>query len=220
MQHLTLKAETTTTDQELGTFVAVVSAWDADREGDVIERTAFDKTTRAWRASGKKLPLLFEHSTRVVGALDPASMHPTEQGLVVSGEVDRETEEGRQVWRTIKAGTAGFSIGFMAKSKPRKGGGRTLTEIDLLEVSATSTPMHPSARVLDWKSAALEWTEADSQKIARLFREDTVASKKTEEMAITPEMEEEVRVLAAQYKARKAEEARKARPVHVKRFEV
>jgi hypothetical protein len=46
------------------------------------------------------------------------------------------------------------------------------------------------------------------------------AGKKAEEKVITPEMEEEIRALAAQHEAKKAEEARKARPVHVKRFEV
>ena len=55
MQHVTLKAATTATDQELGTFTALVSAWDADREGDVIERTAFDQTIRAWQDSGKNV---------------------------------------------------------------------------------------------------------------------------------------------------------------------
>jgi len=46
----------------------------------------------------------------------------------------------------IKSGVAGFSIGYMAESRPRKGGGRVLTEIDLLEVSITSKPMYPSTR--------------------------------------------------------------------------
>jgi len=50
----------------------------------------------------------------------------------------------------IKSGVAGFSIGYMAESRPRKGGGRVLTEIDLLEVSITSKPMHPSTRALGW----------------------------------------------------------------------
>ena len=36
MEHLTVKATTTTTDQELGTFTALVSAWTADREEDTI----------------------------------------------------------------------------------------------------------------------------------------------------------------------------------------
>src|SRR5918994_6823059 len=112
MQHLTIKATTTDVDTELGTFTAVVSAWDADRDGDVIEHTAFNRTIAAWRGSGKRLPLLFEHSTKSVGAIDPATMHPSDAGLVVSGEVDRETDEGRQVWRMIKQNTIGFSIGF------------------------------------------------------------------------------------------------------------
>ena len=40
----------------------------------------------------------------------------------------------------------------MAKSRDKKDGGRVVTEIDLLEISATSTPAHPATRVLGWKS--------------------------------------------------------------------
>jgi HK97 family phage prohead protease len=152
MQHVDLKATTTATDQELGEFSALVSAWDADREKDTIARDAFDRTIEAWQRSGKKLPLLHEHSTVVVGSVDPHSMKATEQGLVVSGEVDRDTDEGRQAWRTIKAGSAGFSIGYAAESKAQSGGGRRITEIDLLEITITSRPMHPSTRALGWKS--------------------------------------------------------------------
>jgi len=154
MQHLTLKATTTTVDQELGHFTALASAWTADRERDVIARDGFNDTIAAWQRSGKSMPLLFEHSSTVAGAIDPASMRADDQGLVVGGQVDRSTAEGRQVWRTIKAGTAGFSIGFMAQSRPRADGGRELYDIDLLEISATSKPMHPATRALAWKSAA------------------------------------------------------------------
>jgi HK97 family phage prohead protease len=93
-----------------------------------------------------------EHSKTVVGSIDPNSMHPTDAGLVVAGEVDRATDEGQQVWRSIKSGTAGFSIGYMSEGRPRKGGGQFITEIDLLEISATSTPMHPATRALSWKA--------------------------------------------------------------------
>ncbi len=40
----------------------------------------------------------------------------------------------------------------MAEARPRSGGGREIYEIDLLEISATSKPMHPAARALSWKS--------------------------------------------------------------------
>ncbi len=154
MQHLIAKATVTETDQELGTFTALVSAWVEDRQGDTIDQSAFDQSIQDWQSSGKYLPLLFEHSTKAVGSIDPDSMHTTEEGLVVSGEVDRSTDEGEQVWRQIKDNTASFSIGFASESRPRKRGkGREITEIDLLEISATSTPVQGAARVLDWKSA-------------------------------------------------------------------
>jgi HK97 family phage prohead protease len=151
MQYLEAKA-TATQITDLGQFEALVSAWDADREKDVIDRTAFAETIRAWQTSGKSLPLLFEHSTTVVGSVDPHSIYASDEGLVVAGQVDRDTDEGKQAWRMIKAGSAGFSIGYVADSKARKGGGRTITEVDLLEISVTSKPMHPATRALGWKS--------------------------------------------------------------------
>jgi HK97 family phage prohead protease len=153
MQHIAVKATTTVTDTDLGQFEAIVSAWDADREGDTIKRSAFDKTISAWRESGKNLPLLFEHKSVIVGHVDPHSMHASDSGLVVAGEVDRSTDEGRQAWRSIKSGTAGFSIGFMSESRALPGGGRELTEVDLLEISFTAKPMHAATRALSWKAA-------------------------------------------------------------------
>jgi HK97 family phage prohead protease len=150
--HKTLAADAAVTDQDQGTFEALVSGWSADREGDVIAPTAFDKSILAWRASGKRLPLLLEHSTTVVGAIDPETMRSEEDGLVVAGEVDRTTEEGQRVWRSIKSGVIGFSIGFLSQSRPRGRGGREIYEIDLLEISATVKPMHPATRALSWKS--------------------------------------------------------------------
>jgi HK97 family phage prohead protease len=212
MQHLVLEAKTTAVDVEQGTFTGVASAWSADREGDEIDPGAFTKTIAAWRASGKRLPLLFEHGTTAVGSIDPSTMHVTEQGLVVSGEVDRDTPEGRQVWRQIKAGTIGFSIGFMSESKPRKGGGRTLTEIDLLEISATSTPMHPAARVLDWKAT----TSRD--RFAGFFSHEAftgATGKRDPDARLEHELAQrrEVEELAAK-------RAKAAKPIQIKTFEV
>ena len=152
MQHLTMKATTTETEEELGVFEALVSAWIEDRQQDTILPTAFDKTIAAWQRSGKWLPMLFEHSTKSVGEIEPDSMTTDTEGLRVRGHVDQATDEGEQTWRMIKANTASFSIGGIFESRARKGGGREIYEVDLLEISATSTPAHPSARVLGWKS--------------------------------------------------------------------
>lgn len=210
MLHKTLSAKTTATDVELGQFTALVSAWGEDREGDVIERTAFDETIAAWRASGKNIPLLHEHSDRAIGLVDPHSMHADDEGLIVAGEVDRETDQGRQVWKQIKAGTIGFSIGYMSESRPRKSGGRgrILYEIDLLEISATSTPMHPSARALDWKSAP--------EPLAGIFSSSAFTSPgRKKQVAIDAEILE----TAERFERAEAKAAKRNRPIRIQSFE-
>jgi uncharacterized protein len=208
MQHKQLDATTTAVDQELGTFEAIVSAWDADREGDTIALTAFDRTIEAWQRSGKNLPLLFEHTSAAIGHVDPFSMHATEPGLVVAGEVDRSTEKGQQVWRQVKSGTVGFSIGFMSESRPRKGGGRELVEIDLLEISATSKPMHPATRALNWKHAA-EPQSAAAREMAAIINEAW------DETLADPDLE----LGAKAAKLGVEEMAHRARPIRVARFD-
>ena len=180
LERKTLQATTSVVDQEAGEFEALVSAWDSDRENDVISLTAFDKTITAWRASGKNLPLLFEHGTEVVGHIDPATMRATRHGLVAEGQIDRESPRGGQAWKMVKSGTAGFSVGFMSKSEPRPNGGRRLTEVDLLEVSITSTPMHPSTRALSWKSAGTGDLDAEFAGIKASFDVDRYREKEAE----------------------------------------
>ena len=173
--------------------------------------SAFDKSIEAFQQSGKRLPLLFEHTTQAVGYVDPYAMHSTDAGLVVFGEVDRSTDEGKQVWAQIKAGTAGFSIGFMAKSRATKDGGRILTEIDVLEISATSTPAHPATRVLGWKSTgtpAIRDEEPEAIPAAEIWLVDEVALP-----AVTEEMVEEINAMAAR-------DEKRNRPIKVKRFEI
>ncbi len=219
MQHLSLKATTVSTEEELGTFTALVSAWTADREGDTIDRHAFDQSVADWKASGKNLPLLLEHKTTVVGALDPATMRTEERGLVVAGSVDRESDEGQRVWRAIKSNVASFSIGFMAtESRPRKGGGRDLLVIDLLEVSVVSTPMHPDTRALSWKTAD-ELGINDSEyepMIARNRKHDAEFRERWRRRLRDQEFEEVI----AKAEKEEAKAARAARPIQIKTFEI
>jgi HK97 family phage prohead protease len=166
-ERLDVKATVSPTT-EAGTFVALVSGWEADRVGDTIAADAFDASIAAWRRSGKQLPLLFEHGTEVVGSIDPGTMATTDEGLVCRGEVDRESEQGRAVWRAIKRGTAGFSIGFRGDSVPRPDGGRELTAIDLLEISVTSKPLHAATRALEWKGLERAAIEASVTRAAMI----------------------------------------------------
>lgn len=119
-----------------------------DRVGDVIEKGAF--------ADAKlPLPILFGHDqndplgawTEAVEASDGLRL----KGRLLLGEVKRADE----VNALVKAGAVrGISIGFITrKAIARKGGGRTITKLELLEASLVTLGMHPGARVTSAKSA-------------------------------------------------------------------
>lgn len=221
MQHVSLKATTTDTDQDLGTFEAVASAWSTDREGDEIAPSAFDRTIEAWRRSEKYMPLLFEHTSVTVGWLDPEQMRTDARGLVVAGEVDRTSEQGEIAWRSIRQNTAGFSIGFVAEGRPRKRGkGRLITEVDLLEISWTATPVHPATRVLSWKSDRGDWRDVPRYRVPG--RRDPVnywglmAAMDVKKAVVEIEAEEQA---AAETAAREATEKAAAVPTTDKPFQ-
>lgn len=126
-------------------------AWkfgEPDRIGDMIEPGAF-------KAARMPLPMLFGHDQNdPIGTWDTADEKT--DGLHISGKllVD-DLPRARQVRALVKSGAVtGISIGFLTKDAvTRKGGGRTIKSLELLEASLVTIPMHPGARVASAKSA-------------------------------------------------------------------
>ena len=117
-----------------------------DRVGDVIEKGAFS-------TASPPLPILWSHDQGVaIGVWD--SVVETDAGLVVKGRllVD-DVPRAKEVRALLQAGAVrGLSIGFAArKAAPRKGGGRTIGAVDLMEISIVAVPAHPGARVTSAK---------------------------------------------------------------------
>lgn len=129
-------------------------AWDfssPDRVGDMIEPAAFAG------AIGKSLPMLFAHDqAQAVGVWDSIAIET--DGLSVSGKllVD-DVSRAKEVRALLQAkAVTGLSVGFMTKkSAPRKGGGRTISDLDLVEVSLVAVPAHPAARISNVKELPL-----------------------------------------------------------------
>ncbi|MGL3605756.1 phage major capsid protein [Rhizobium sp. G187] len=129
-------------------------AWDfssADRVGDVIEPAAFAS------AVGKSLPMLFAHDqAQVLGTWESVSVDA--DGLKVKGRllVD-DVARAKEVRALLRAkSVTGLSVGFMTrKAAPRKGGGRTITDLDLMEVSLVAIPAHPGAQISQIKELSM-----------------------------------------------------------------
>lgn len=148
MERLTLDCKFLT--DEAGAVTGI--AWpfgSPDRVGDVVKKGAF----RA--AVGKTLPMLFAHDQRdTVGVWDAVT--ETEKGLEVRGRLlVQDVARAREVHALAKAGAVGgLSIGFVTKkAAPRKGGGRTISDLDLVEISIVAAPAHPGARLTSIKGA-------------------------------------------------------------------
>lgn len=117
-----------------------------DRTGDIITKGAFGKPQLP-------LPMLAFHAANdPVGAWD--SIEETEAGLVVKGRLlIADVARAREVRALVASGAVGgLSIGFTTKSATgRHGGGRTITALDLVEISLVSVPAHPRARITSSK---------------------------------------------------------------------
>jgi len=143
-------------------------AWrfgEPDRVGDWIEPGAF-------KGARLPIPMLFGHDMNdPIGTWDNAEEKA--DGLYLSGRLLVEgVSRAREVHALVKSGAVrGLSIGFITKkAATRSGGGRTIKELELLEVSLVTIPMHPGARVTSAKSAvhALRIVEAINRAIANV----------------------------------------------------
>lgn len=119
-----------------------------DRIGDWIEPGSF---------KGMKLPIpmLFGHDVNSpVGAWDVAEEKA--DGLHISGKLlVNDVARAREVSALVKSGAVrGISLGFITrKAGARSGGGRSITQLELLEASLVTIPMHADAKVRSAKSA-------------------------------------------------------------------
>jgi HK97 family phage prohead protease len=157
MEHLLLKAATTAATDK-GEFTAVISTATIDREKDIVDPAGFVRALHKWVPLGKNVPLAWNHSGRPedqIGYIDPATVRVQGNEVVASGKFDLDTSNGAHAWRCVKAGTIGFSFGYLVPSggsTKRAGGGRHIKELDVFEVTATPTPMNGDTRVLAFKA--------------------------------------------------------------------
>lgn len=138
-----------------------------DRVGDMITKGAFASAVLP-------VPMLFGHDHNdPIGAWHEAT--ETDDGLTIKGKllVD-DLPRAREVRALVQSGAVrGLSIGFLTrKAAPRAKGGRTISELELLEVSLVTLPCHPGARVASAKSVvrALQVATALNRATAQLSK--------------------------------------------------
>lgn len=126
-----------------------------DRVGDVITKGAF--------TAPASLPMLFAHDqAQVIGVWNEIT--ETAEGLTVKGRllVD-DVARAAEVRAMIRAGAvSGLSIGFVTKAASPRPRGRTITALDLFEISVVAIPSHPGAVISSIKAADAENTPEEN----------------------------------------------------------
>jgi HK97 family phage prohead protease len=173
LNHKAVKA-TTRVGTDLGEFSALAAAWSPDRDGDQIVRGAFARSIERWQASGKRVPLHYNHSANpkdIIGSVEPASMRETREGLFVRGKVDLDrSETARDVWRLVKSNTISLSFGYLVTDAFKRADGiQELRELDLFEVSLTPVPANPDTRIVSFKSTDPPESEVERERVIGVY---------------------------------------------------
>ena len=140
-----------------------------DNYDDVIAKGAFMDSLKSHKAAGTMPAMLWQHDAdKPIGVW--TEMVEDEKGLRIKGQLAMETVKGKEAHSLLKMGALnGLSIGFMSKewAYDRETEVRTLTAIDLWEVSLVTFPANEKARVTNVKSADEMATPKDAEKALR-----------------------------------------------------
>lgn len=140
-----------------------------DTLDDIISPGAFADTISAHKAAGTMPAMLWQHDSD-----DPmgvwTEMSEDAKGLRIKGKICLETSCGKDAYALTKAGAiSGLSVGFVTKAYEydTETNIRTITEIDLWEVSLVTFPANTKARITNIKSADEIGAPKDAERILR-----------------------------------------------------
>lgn len=141
-----------------------------DQGGDIVMPGAFEKSLKRWEQAGRQVPILWQHKTdEPIGSW--ANLAEDDHGLLGDGSLwtdDAPYARVAQKGMKTKAIT-GLSIGYRIKREEydKKAGANRLIELDLVEISVVTNPMHDDARV----SSVKQMIEAGTLPTLREFEE-------------------------------------------------
>jgi len=147
---LQIKANEDGTIDGYGSVFSVIDNYD-----DTIQKGAFLNSLAAHKSAGTMPAMLWQHdSDKPIGIW--TEMVEDAKGLRVKGQLALETVLGKEAHALLKMGALnGLSIGFISRkwSYDENTDVRTLTEVDLWEVSLVTFPANTAARVIGVKAA-------------------------------------------------------------------
>lgn len=140
-----------------------------DSYDDVIAPGAYAASLAAHKADGTMPAMLWQHDQCTpIGVW--TEMTEDSKGLKIKGQLALDTEKGAEAYALLKMKALnGLSIGFIAQEwkYDNENDIRTLTKVDLWEVSLVTFPANEKARVTGVKSSNEISAPKDAERILR-----------------------------------------------------
>lgn len=136
-----------------GTFTGYGSVFgNVDSYGEAVMKGAFEKSLKKHEVENLPIVMLWQHDrTNPIGIWK--NVHEDEYGLCGEGEINLDTQQGREAYSLMKQGALnGLSIGYKEILASSKGNVRSLTELELYEISPVTFPANTEARITGIKS--------------------------------------------------------------------
>lgn len=159
-----------------GTFTGYGSVFgNVDSYREIVAPGAFKKSLAAIKAAGSIIPALWQHHPdKPIGGYK--LLEEDEHGLRVDEGflLKDDVALAREAHALMKAGVVtGMSIGYYVRgdSYDEKTGIRTLTEVDLREISVVTFPANEEARVESVKSAVQHMIKAGQLPNIKIFED-------------------------------------------------
>lgn len=139
--------------QESGLFSGYGSVFgNVDSYNEVVAPGAFLESLAETKSKGRTFPVLWQHrSGEPIGDWDISSLKEDERGLIGDGQLWLEDAPYAKIaLRGMKSkAITGLSIGYYVResSFDEKTRIRTLTKLDLVEISIVTTPANDEARI-------------------------------------------------------------------------
>lgn len=159
-------------NKKTGEFQGIASPFgELDHHRDIVMPGAFTKSLQNFRAKGRDVPMLWQHSSYTpIGIYPIAQIIETDKQLEVNGVCNMEVQQGRECHSLMDQGAlTGLSIGYdtVRDEWDETGIVRKLFEVNLWEISPVTFPAADSARVTLVKTLDQADTLSDLEAILR-----------------------------------------------------
>lgn len=144
-----------------------------DSYKEVVAPGAFAESLAEIKAKGRPVPVLWQHrSDQPIGIY--SALVEDDHGLKVDGQLILDVARAKESHALMKAGAvSGLSIGYYVResSYDEKTGIRTLSRLDLVEISLVTFPANDDARVDTIKSKLAHGSLPTLREFEHLLRE-------------------------------------------------